>query len=853
MAAETRDLWRDTIDHVYGDLSGQRALKLKETASDIGVAGDISGNDLTLESLIMGLQSYFVFVSGLTTLQAVHNGQTSYVHELLQTPPKKFNRRLADVASGVELTSKGVSGATNSFPFGWFADQLDQTGVDAAKELLSAAKGFQVEETLSGAGPDIMQYLFHRIMPRNLRHVVGEFYTPLWLAAQLVKDSKWEPGLRLIDPFSGSGVFLLAAVMEGQKLGASAVEVLPDLCAVDLNPVACAAVRGTLAIACREEIRTEKPGVSLQVLNADSLAPAFLKVPSTQADIWSKGDKTIQVDGEAINLDAHLGGDSLTPSASSVLAACGLVMPKWLGHEGTVGGAKNATSKQPSLRDRRVAEQLAVFALKPADIVATNPPWVGWEYMSRPYRSYLEPAWKAYDLFTAKGMDASFLKEDLSTLAIVIAWDHFLRDGGRCVAVLRSATMTSEHAARGVRRLSVFPDKDPMKLEEIRTFGSVRVFDSAQATATTWRLRKGAKTTFPVPVDAWTATKSRWRPSLSDTTDAVLKVFKRTKIAAAPIEPGNSQSRWLIGNPESLKNADRLAGGCQYRGRTGVFTGGANAVFYLEHIGKSRAKNARRYKNVVARSKRSAPEVEVDLEHGLVYEILRGRDLQRWRLVDHSYILCPHTAATKMNAIPLAEMRSRYPLTIKYLESMRGVLDARKGFAGWEKAIREESFYAIQRIGEYTFAPYKVAWKYIANDFVVTVIGPDAEGRPRFPNDKVMFVGLHDEQEAFFLCGVLSSDPFRWKVVSSMTGTQISTNAIAPLAVPNFNPKDKTHMVISNLCRDGHIASQQDNEKRAKEILIELSDVVGETFGLDTKAIQGFRKDLQERYGKKYL
>ena len=189
-----------------------------------------------------------------------------------------------------------------------------------------------------------------------------------------------------------------------------------------------------------------------------------------------------------------------------------------------------------------------------------------------------------------------------------------------------------------------------------------------------------------------------------------------------------------------------------------------------------------------------------------MYEVVRGRDLDCGRAASGAQLLCPHTAETRMRPLSPAVLAATYPKALAYLQSMRPVLEARRGFAGWERRIHEETFYAIQRIGEYTFAPFKAAWRYVASDFIVAVVGPGRDGRPRLCNDKVMYLGCISETEAHFLCGLLSSDPVRWRVVSAMTGTQISTSAVKHLNLPRFAADDPVHAEIAARCKGGHEA-----------------------------------------------
>ena len=474
------------------------------------------------------------------------------------------------------------------------------------------------------------------------------------------------------------------------------------------------------------------------------------------------------------------------------------------------------------------------------DVVATNPPWVGWEYMSRPYRRATAPAWRTFGLFTARGRDAAFVKEDLSTLAFVAACDSFLRDGGHCIAVLRASAMTSTLASKGLRRLSIRPDAGPLELLHVRTFDGLRVFPSASVEAATWMVRKGTPTRFPVPATRMTRIAPGWQPGTRDDLPSVRTHTTEEPAAVDRADPHDAASRWVVGTARCVAHARALEGTTPYRARTGVFTGGANAVFYVERLADGDTPGVGEYRNVTTLAKRHAPSVRAAIEDALVYEVVRGRDLVRWNVTGHATMLCPHTETTRMSPLAPETMVERYPNAMAYLTRMRSVLEARRGFSGWEKAIQARSFHALQRIGNYTFAPFKVAWRYIAKEFVVAVIGPDATGRPRLPNDKVVFVGLHNADEAYYLCALLSSTPVRWKVLAFASSTQRSTNVIAQLRIPAFDPREEDHRALTDACRRGH-----ESPRTVDDGLCVIDDIAARVFGLTSSALRELRGDLE--------
>lgn len=841
MPESTRALWSTRFEHVYGDLSGQRAVTVDDLRDRIG---NLNAGDAA-QRILFGLQTCFSLAADLIAVAATHQCPTQFLQDSARLARSQFANFLRDLSSGRLLASQGVLGASEAFDFEWYVEALDLQGVQALRDLLTEiAARWQLSEP-DKATLDPVSAFYSSLFPSNLRHILGEVYTPGWLAELLVVDSAWEPGKRLLDPFGGSGVFPLAALRIARHLGVDPLAVLPDLCMIDLNPLACSAARANLVLGLRDRlVSSKRDEVSLPVISGDALAPALLSQHAKSRQGLFPESPRIAVDGELLSVPLAADGTPDRAQVATGLARYGIYLPRWI----DVPRDTLPDDGRFGVRDRRFWEQLAVLALRPADVIATNPPWVGWEYISRPYRAYLDSAWTTYDLFTARGRDASFLKEDLSTLALITAWDRYLRTGGVSVAVVRANAMTSTLAARGLRRLSVFATDVPLRLDRVRLFEHLRVFPSVQVETATWQITKGEKTEFPVRVLKSRSERRRWQPRTTESLAAVDTQLRCEDAVAERIAPDDLGSRWVIGRRDCVLASRSLGGNNPYVGRTGVFTGGANAVYYLKREDPGDTSEAPYFSNLTEGAKRDAPSVRVRLESSLVYEVIRGRDLTRWSSSPGALLLLPHTRESRMRALPPMELELQFPRAWSYLSEMRSVLDARKGFTEWERAFRKEAFYAVQRVGEYTFAPYKVAWRYIANDFLCAVIGPAPSGRPRVPNDKIMFVGIDDPAEAYYLCGILSSDPVRWKIVAYSSGTQISANAIEPVGLPRYDSSSELHSQIATACRLGHAALAMGQEAEASECLTRINAAVQQIWRIEAPSMGIFRQELERVY-----
>lgn len=824
MPQSSKALWQSRLLHVYGDMKGQRVVDLAELQKFLKI--DLSSDPAI--QVVIALEAYYFLVCNLIAYASFQKSPENFLEQIHSFPSKKFRSFLSELISGALLEEQGISGLRFAFDFEWIVEGCTEDSLLGLRDTLSSLSNVWENNQLLIPGLDPLQIIHHSLFPKNLLHITGQFYTPEWLAELLLSDINWSPEQRLIDPFCGSGVFLVRALERARAQGATVNDVIPNLLGIDLNPIACASARANLALYIGRQGRKLDSSIYLNIVSADSLAPAITKGQdkSSPLGLWHS---PINIDGETVTLP-DMSSDNACAQIVNHLTRYGLRLDKWI--DNTINNTELHESATSSARDRRIWEQFIIYIIKPADVVLTNPPWVGWEYIPRRYRDTITEAWGLYDLFKVSGLDAAFLKEDISSLALMVAWDFFLKHRGKSAVVLRPAAMQSELAARGVRRLSLTDNGTPLSLRHIRTFSHIRVFPGVNTDVATWEITKGEPTVFPVRVTDWTKDTKRWNPVTSMSLDDIEShVHENTKYALRT-DPNNRESRWLIADNNIVGTLSSLQGTNDYVPRMGVFTGGANAVFYLNYIGPGDTKEAGYYHNIIERAKRPVPPMKVTLERSIVFPVLRGRDIQMWYANPEVYLLCPHTRETRMYPLEERLLESDYPYAYAYLISMQKALIERQGFAGWEKELLKKCFYTLQRIGEYTFSPYKVCWKYIASEFTVCVVDGDAYSKPILPNDKVMFIPFESPQAAYFLGGILSSTLIRNYINSSANKRQISTNIIKSLSLPQFDGNNALHSEISSICLNGHLATANNDAEELRMLRKQLDLRIEALFGM---------------------
>ncbi len=90
--------------------------------------------------------------------------------------------------SGQAFQSAGISGAVESDFFDWAV--ADAEGEELVRRIMNHVRRFRLAEVDS----DVLKVLYESLIDRDQRHGLGEYYTPDWLAAKMVKhviDRRW--------------------------------------------------------------------------------------------------------------------------------------------------------------------------------------------------------------------------------------------------------------------------------------------------------------------------------------------------------------------------------------------------------------------------------------------------------------------------------------------------------------------------------------------------------------------------------------------------------------------------------------------------------------------------------------
>jgi hypothetical protein len=435
-----RQLWADLLRLVYGR--------------------DVQGDSLWFQ------HTYLVIVAKCIALA---------VMDLREDDP-------ARMLSGEAFTAAGIHGAVESDFFDWVI--ADAAGESLVRRIMEHVRRFRLREVES----DVLKILYESLIDRDERHGLGEYYTPDWLAAKVVRHAVTDPvNQKVLDPACGSGAFLFHAVRlvlaEAEEAGMASAVRAAEACTLvqgtDIHPVAVIIARVTYLLALAPALGQRSGPLSVPVYLGDAMQLSVgtmgrekeltIQVPPPPAGGGSKEKlsfpETYCRDPALFNkaIEAMRAGSLSGHSREQVETEIGRQTEQHYKREINdeeriaIGdlGLTYATFHRLRLdgRDtiwvyvaRNLSRPLALASGGGwANVLVGNPPWVAFRHMSADLQKRFRVLAEGEEVFVG-GKFAT--QNDLSALFTVRAAHLYLRPAGRIAFVLPLASMTRGQFAK---------------------------------------------------------------------------------------------------------------------------------------------------------------------------------------------------------------------------------------------------------------------------------------------------------------------------------------------------------------------------------------------------------------------
>jgi SAM-dependent methyltransferase len=775
----------------------------------------------------------------------------------------------------------GIANFLEADLFRWYLDAWDESIYDAARDIIAKLAQYSLQSLQQEHEEvrDLLKKLYHQLMPRRIRHNLGQYFTPDWLAERLLNmleggTFKGDPKTRLLDPSCGSGTFLVIAIekirnyAESNMLPEAEVldKILQNIVGFDLDPLAVISARTNYLLALGDLIKYRKGDINIPVYLCDSI----LTPSEEEQDLFQKGKMlfTTSVGNFAVPtslVKAHY----IDILANLLEEAVNLELNK----EQLI---ERITTRFPLLPDkdrddidtiyelyqklldlqkqevngiwaRIIKNAFAPIFHRDFDYIAGNPPWVNWEHLPENYRKNTANLWLDYGLFEQKGMRAAFTKDDISIIMTYVAMDNYLKKKGKLGFVITQSVFKTELGGKAFRKFKI-KDEIPVKVVHVDDMVELNPFEGASNRTSIIILQRDMPMKYPMPSYLyWKKINKGSIPTEIELKD-VLQMTKRLSWSAEPVNAKEETSSWLTGRFKAIEAVQKVMGKSEYIAHEGINSGGANAVYWVKILDNT-PDGLVIIRNIIKGAKRKAEQIEYAIEPDLLYPLLRGRDVRRWKAQPSLYIILTHLPGMRLNAIAEHEIKTKYAKAYLYLKKFKNILLERRGWEVKQAMKSGKPYWSMSEIGDYTFAPYKVVWREQASCITSCVIS-NKEGKPIIPDHKLMLIDFKNMQEAFYVSSLLNSSPATYAIYSYCIETQMTPHIMNNILIPKYDSSNKLHMQLSVFSKQAHQAAAEDKQEEVAEIEEQIDKLAARLWGLSDEEVNEITLSLQELQGK---
>ncbi len=844
---------------LFGQAVGTEAHQypgVVDWAHELGVAVD-GQNKTDLSRLFFSLHTYYALVIKILTADIVgtiRSRSLSLFAQRLQASERDERLRVLRGLENNHLFEQfGISNFLEGDFFSWYLEhytpQLDH-GITALSE---AAAQFEPSTPLLSPSKvtDLYKRLYQNLVPERIRHDLGEFYTPDWLADYVLERVGFTaaPRSRLLDPACGSGTLLVRALkILKARGGLSASELVAhvraqNVAGFDLNPLAVIAAKANLILALIDELAETSESLTLPIYLADSIyspeleeehyvyrleterGPVKMRFPAalvTSPDfnavlreveqfMWEDGDKP------------HADG---LPS-TSLIVRHGLVAfyrQIWELDE----------QEWNKIWCRIITNRFAAVVVGEFDFIVGNPPWVVWSNLPASYRDAVKHVCDRYNIFSDDAWVGG-IESDISTVMTYAAADRWLKVGGALGFVITQSVFKTK-SAQGFRRFQI-PGGAALKVVHVDDMVSLRPFEDAANRTATLFLRKGEPTTYPVPYLVWKRQSRRHSISASATLPHIIRQVHIWAQEACPVS--NDGGAWITAPSGHAAMLLGLLGGAGLHARKGTTTD-FNNIFWVRVL--SAEGDLAEVENKQSDQGHQVEQERVWIERDLIYPLARGQDIGRFSVnAPATAIILPQIG---MRAFDSATMQGRFPRALAYFtkykdsaccgcrvgSTCRRGLVHRGSYSNPKYGGAMGEYWGVWNVGPYTFKPFKVAWKEVSSRFEAAVLSnADMEGlgtKMHIPDHKLMFKPCDTEDEAHYICGVLNSGMIRSFAEAVSLSTSRGTRIFEELHIPTFDPTNPAHALVAELSKAAHRGTRDIDGAFEDELDLSVSEAI---------------------------
>ncbi len=429
------------------------------------------------------------------------------VHIKLTKNSQRQNHSIVPILFGDTFTQYGINNFLEEDFFTWIMFvTIRKQASKIFEKLLDELYVYDLDKI----DEDVLKELYQELVDPDVRKLLGEFYTPDWLAEKMIDESlQKNPLSSVMDPSCGSGTFLFKTIrykidrLKKDRLSNSEIlnHIVENVIGFDVHPLAAIISKTNYLLALRDLLSSKTGSISIPVFLSDSL-----KVPTKKMDValgvtlfeytaldkkfvfpvdiaknMQKMDQVIDslrthgIEFEKIYdrkyESSYVDNTVIDGAYENLVQSFKRSLVKVVSKSELIILEQNVKTLFDLIKEesnsiwtyvlRNMYKPIAVSYRK-VDLLIGNPPWLGLNNMkNEEYQDYLRERSKHY-LLTEKRKSQNISNLNLATLFFVQCVDQYLDNKGKISFVMPQGILFASQHANFLKF-----EKIPIKLTQI--------------------------------------------------------------------------------------------------------------------------------------------------------------------------------------------------------------------------------------------------------------------------------------------------------------------------------------------------------------------------------------------------
>lgn len=275
--------WKGVYYKIYSNL-------LKIHINDKKIKENYKLSKSNLEIYLFSIQTYYNILVKLIGLEILKKSREGYQSSSLSSfLSSDLHSNLEKLETAELFENLGILNFSKEKMFSWYIWAWNAQIEKSLYDLIKKLSNFNFNDLFFYRKPDQLQLIYQNLIPQQIRHLLGEFYTPDWLAEYILDKIgfKGDPDQNVLDPSCGSGIFLSLEINKIKNYGNNLeipkrellFKILRNVIGFDFNPLVIITAKINYIIAIHDLLNLANKKIEIPIYFYDVIkeTPSFPK------------------------------------------------------------------------------------------------------------------------------------------------------------------------------------------------------------------------------------------------------------------------------------------------------------------------------------------------------------------------------------------------------------------------------------------------------------------------------------------------------------------------------------------------------------------------------------------------